>query len=84
MGFFLLCNITNKIAPRYKNLLGEYFSRLCIINKKGPEMTKNEQIEALKAQLAEQMKGKDPYYEEQRRLIMKMPIELIKFRIPKT
>lgn len=57
---------------------------MCIIYKKGSEMTKNEQIEALKAQLAEQMKGKDPYYEEQRRLIMKMPIELIKFRIPKT
>lgn len=79
-----MCRINNKIALVYENSLGEYFSCLCIIYKKGSEMTKNEQIEALKAQLAEQMKGKDPYYEEQRRLIMKMPIELIKFRIPKT
>ena len=47
-------------------------------------MTKNEQIRELESRLADQMKGKDPYYEEQARLIRKMPVEIVKFHIPKT
>lgn len=46
-------------------------------------MTKTEEIKRLKDELARYEKAKDPYDIEMDRIIRKMPVEIVKCRIPK-
>lgn len=46
-------------------------------------MTKTEEIKALKEELARYENREDPYFVEQSKLIRRMPVEIVKCRIPK-